>query len=362
MIRVSIPPGSLADPREWRRKFLERRYRDVYLAELHDPFEVDGIPLSPGEALEKCRPEEYRTALTEYARRGGEAALENACDTFPARIAIPLYRALNSADNERERLLHFRDAAEALVVVLLAFIVGQCRAKGIKLAGIQFPSPAGTRENFTARKLLSDSVAHRLAMLEGLVAALASHPDVVAIEREQVDAVQRLGELNGIRNDFSHYEAMTELEATKVCQDVREQVADAVLAFDCLGEVELVTFVCAVTGKPGMARFELLAGSTQNKNLKERTVAPSALVKCLGIAADHLPRPLFCYHGEIMDATPYLHTELSVKGNRRQIWVLKRRFAQSSSLEFQIVGERELKKVAESAETIEVAVLDELFV
>src|SRR5438105_13995800 len=114
------PPGATASPLDWRRQFLERRYREVNLPELHNPFEVDGVPLSPAEALEKCRPDQYQIALTEYARREGESALENACDTFPAPVAIALYRALNSAANEHERLLHFRDTAEALILVLLA--------------------------------------------------------------------------------------------------------------------------------------------------------------------------------------------------------------------------------------------------
>src|SRR5438045_3814861 len=104
---ASLPsPGLQPSPLDWRRKFLERKYREVYLPEMHDPFEVDGIPLHPAEALEKCRPDQYQTALTEYVRREGEAALEDAYDSFPSPVAIALYRALNSASNEHERLLH----------------------------------------------------------------------------------------------------------------------------------------------------------------------------------------------------------------------------------------------------------------
>jgi hypothetical protein len=234
MSAVPLPHGAVASPLDWRRQFLERRYREVYLPAMHDPFEVDGIPLKPAEALEKCRPDQYQIALTEFARREGEAALENACDTFPAPVAIALYRALNSASNEHERLMHFRDAAEALILVLLAVVVGECRAKGVKFKGMTFPSPSGRPEELTAKKLLTDSVAHRLAMLDGILSGLAGRTDLLCVQRIPTEAVRRLGEFKDIRNDFSHYQAMSEPEAALVCQDLREQLADALLAFEWL--------------------------------------------------------------------------------------------------------------------------------
>jgi hypothetical protein len=36
--------------------------------------------------------------------------------------------------------------------------------KGVKLKGLRFPNPSGTPEELTARKLVTDSIAHRLAM------------------------------------------------------------------------------------------------------------------------------------------------------------------------------------------------------
>src|SRR5262245_11133158 len=99
MSTSALPTAAPPSPLAWRRRFLERKYREVYLPEMHDPFEVDGIALKPAEALEKCRPDQYQIALTEYARREGDAALENACQTFPAPVAIALYRGLNSAAN-----------------------------------------------------------------------------------------------------------------------------------------------------------------------------------------------------------------------------------------------------------------------
>jgi len=360
MSTPALPAGTPPDPLEWRRKFLERKYREDYLPELHDPFEVDGIALQPAEALEKCRPDQYHIALTEYARRQGEEALENACNEFPAPIAIPVYRALNSAENELQRLFHFRDTAEAIIVVLLAVILGKCRTRGVKLTGTTFPSPRGTPETLTARKLLTDSVAHRLAILDGLLTALTGKADLVCIAHIPLDAVRRLSDLNDIRNDFAHYEAMTELEAAKVCQEMQEQIADALLAFEWLAETELVTFSGAVTGKPGIAKFEVHSGSTQNKNIKEPKLEGAALGRCLGIVTDHLSRPLFQCNGDVFEATPYFHTETDPRGHRRRLWLYKRRIWHSSETEFQVIGEREIRKVTDTV-AVELKVLDELF-
>lgn len=69
----------------------------------------------------------------------------------------------------------------------------------------------------------------------------------------------------------------------KVCQDSGEQMADTVLAFEWLSEIELVTFDRAVSGKPNVVKFEVHNGNSQNKPFKERTVASSTLGKCLAL-------------------------------------------------------------------------------
>jgi type I restriction-modification system DNA methylase subunit len=54
--------------------------------------------------------------------------------------------------------------------------------------------------------------------------------------------------------------------------------------------------------------------------------------------------------------------ELHDKGHRRYIWTLKRHFPNTGQFEFEIVGEREPPRiVADSAATVEMNVLDELF-
>src|SRR5262249_23548066 len=161
-------------------------------------------------------------------------------DTFPSPVAIALFRALYTADNEHERLLHFRDTAEALILMLLAVIVAECRGKGVKLTGLEFPAPkTGKPEKLSAQKLFDDSVAHRLGMLDGLLSGLAGHVGLLCTQRFPLDAVKRLSELNEIRNDFSHYQTKAEPEARLICQDMREQLADAILAFEWLGEIKL---------------------------------------------------------------------------------------------------------------------------
>ena len=63
----------------------------------------------------------------------------------------------------------------------------------------------------------------------------------------------------------------------------------------------------------------------------------------------------------MFEASPYFHTELNTRGNRRHVWLLKSRIWHATNTEFQVVGEREMKTVADLATTIELKVLDELF-
>lgn len=355
---IGAAPAVLS-PQQARVAAFEPEFRAT-LEEEPGIVSIAGESFHPADILRSLAPLAYQTALGEFVQERLASALARACDEFPAPIAIALYRALYSASNEHERLLHYRDTAEALIIVLLAVVVGECRAKGVKLRGVTFPNPSGRPEELTARKLLSDSVAHRLAMLDGLLSGLTGQRSLICIRSIPRDAVQRLSEFKDIRNDFSHYQAMSEPEAAVVCQDLHEQLADAMLAFEWLAETELVIFDRAVTGKPNVAKFEVHNGNSQNKAYKDRDLAPAALGKCLGLTAAQLHRPLFHCAGELFEATPYLHSALTTKGHRRHIWLLKR--ARAADIEFEIAGEREVCTVADSAATVEVKVLEELFV
>jgi hypothetical protein len=196
-------------------------------------------------------------------------------------------------------------------------------------------------------------------MMDGVLSGLAAGASLTCVQRISPDAVRRLNEFRDIRNDFSHYQAMSEPEAAQVCQDLREQLADAMLAFDWLADTELVIFNQAVAGKPTVARFELHNGNSQNKPFKERTLTAAALGRCLGLTAAQLHRPLFHCAGDVFEATPYLHSALTTKGHRRHIWLLRR--ARGSDIEFEVAGEREVCTVADSAATVELDVLEELF-
>jgi hypothetical protein len=70
---------------------------------------------------------------------------------------------------------------------------------------------------------------------------------------------------------------------------------------------------------------------------------------------------LVTFGGHVFDATPYFHTELNPKGHRRHIWQFKRWICHSADTEFQVVGERELRTVADSLAVVEVNVLDGSF-
>lgn len=356
---TSLPPsGASPSPFDWRKQFLERRFHE-YLAADQEDFRVAGVPLSPAEALQKCNPEKYDAALTDYARAEGEGALENACDRFPAPVAIPLFRALNSAENDHERLLRYKDTAEGLVLTLFAIALSECRLKGVKLDGVTYPHPNGNPDKFNQDKLLKDSVAFRLAMLEGILSALPGRTDLDCVQRIPIDGVRRLGELNDIRNDFVHYQTKFGVEATKICQEVREQLADAIVAFGWLAETELVVYAGTVTGKPGIGRLELCIGNGQNRAFTERTLTPATLSKCQSIPEAQLPRPFFHWSGQLCDASPFLYTTLTPKGHRRDVWVYKGR--RSGKIELENVGEGEKDGFPDSPSAVELKVLKELF-
>ena len=61
----------------------------------------------------------------------------------------------------------------------------------------------------------------------------------------------------------------------------------------------------------------------------------------------------------MFEATPYLHSALTTKGRRRLIWLLKR--ARGADMKFEVAGEREVSTLPDSAGTVELKALDDLF-
>lgn len=360
----AAPPSAapiVLSPQQARLAACEPEFR-ASLEEDSGMITIAGETFHPADVLGSLAPMAYQAALGEFVQERMDSALRRACDEFPAPVAIPLYRALNSAENDHERLLRYKDTAEGLILVLFAVVLAECRAKGVKLKSLTFPRPNGAPEVFTPEKLINDRVSYRLAMLDGLLSGLAGNASLVSIKRISIAAVRRLNDLNDIRHDFVHYGAKTAMEAAQICQEVREQLADAMLAFDWLADTELVIYAGRVTGQPNVAKLEVCNGNGQNRAFTERTLTAKALSDCQSILLPKLDRPLFHWNGEICEAAPFLFTQLTSKGHRRDVWVFKRRT--SAQFELENVGEGDKNTAPGSPAPLwvdEQKVLQELF-
>src|SRR5262249_11175508 len=127
-------------------QWLDDRYAQEY--KLLDIF---GYQPRPSFVLFNLSKDTYQAAFDDFRRQREEEVKELVFSDYPSPIAHYFYRFENGYENELQRLHFLRDTWEAIVEVLHAAAVAECRFRRISLV-----------EPIVFSHFLSDSVAQRL--------------------------------------------------------------------------------------------------------------------------------------------------------------------------------------------------------
>ena len=131
---------------------------DDQYAEQSGTLDVLGFQPRPSFVLFSLSQDTYQAAFDDFQQQWQEELKEVVFNDFPSPIAHYFYRFENGYENDLQRLHLLRDTWEAMVDVLHAIAVSECRFLSLSLT-----------DPIAFKDCLSDSVAQRLLNIERII-------------------------------------------------------------------------------------------------------------------------------------------------------------------------------------------------
>jgi hypothetical protein len=228
---------------------------DEQYAEQSGTLDLLGFQPRPSFVLFNLSQDTYQAAFDDFRRQREEELKEIVFGEFPSPIAHYFYRFENGYENELQRLHFLRDTWEAMIDVLHATVVAECRFRSISLT-----------DPVTFRDFLSDSVAQRLLNIERII----KHAENLAIalwtsEIVSVSTLQVMRDLNQSRNGFSHSAAQSESQARTWISECYEDVINILDDLRGLSKIKVLRYLGQIDNRT--LRCEMFRGHGFTKTI-----------------------------------------------------------------------------------------------
>jgi hypothetical protein len=228
---------------------------DEQHAEQSGTLNIFGFQPRPSFVLFSLSQDTYQAAFGDFRRQREEELKEIVFNDFPSPIAHYFYRFENGYENELQRLHLLRDTWEAIVDVLHAIVVSECRFRMVSLT-----------DPITFRDLLSDSVAQRLLNIERIIAhAMGAGVDFRTSEIVSISTLQAMRDLNQSRNGFSHSAAQSESQARTWISECYEDVINIFDDLRGLADLKVLRYMGQIDGRT--LRCEVFRGHGFTKTI-----------------------------------------------------------------------------------------------
>jgi len=307
---------------------LERDREFDEVVDSEGPIEIRGQPFIRSEVL-ASDPVAYRQALEEYREERLELLLEAGTERFPHPIAHCLYRYLNSAQTDNERLQFLKDTWEALISVIFSLTVSEVRKRG------QPVSITTDQIRDFRRYIDSQSIRHRLEVVRLTYEAEVDLPLLRSIIAPQ--AVLQMIELNQRRNeDFAHMGTLNERQSASLVSEIEPEVLAILKQTSQLEGIELVRHL-GPTRKRSENRFELFVGHGSTRRIELRSLSAEQAV---ALALTSREDVLALCGGTILPLTPTIVWREG-RGHRSELAFLKKRRVEGeqSIFTFEVYGD-----------------------
>ena len=215
-----------------------------------------GFQPRPSYVLHSLSIDTYKATFADFLADYQDNLKESLFNEYPTPIAHYYYRFENGYENDLQRLHLLRDSWEAVVDVLHAIAVGECRFRQVSLA-----------DPIAFSHFLSDRVADRLLSVERIINHASTQGiNLVVAEVVSVDVLGKMRELNRTRNAFSHSAAQSESQARNWISECYEDVIDILDDLQGLMDVSIVRYLSQVDGFT--LRVELFRGHGFTRTIK----------------------------------------------------------------------------------------------
>jgi hypothetical protein len=299
---------------------------DRYTSE-NGPLDLSGFKPRPSYVLHQLSFDTYEAGLADYLSERQEHLKETVFTEFPTPIDYYYYRFESGYENELKRLYFLRDAWEAIVDVVHALTVSECRYRQIHL-----PDPIRFQD------LLSDSIDQRLLTIERVLAHAKANN--IKLETEvMVDAtvLPEIRELNRTRNAFSHSAAQSEKQAREWIGECYEEMGDVLAKITGLTKITVARYIGHTDADT--LRCEIFKGHSLTRTIESISISQEQAR--LSAACFYKQRLFVAYPGHLFGLQPLLHLREDPSGHTTKILAFRktRGDAPNRTLEFEVIGE-----------------------
>ncbi len=277
---------------------------------------IAGISFAPSRILFDMDAVAYEAAYNEFQEQAFDELKDVIYNSYPSCIAynFRLSEKGEGATDPVRKLLHLKDTWESVVFMLFALVMGEVRHKSINLkAATVFKSfsPTGTPVyvSFNTRDhIVTDAIKPKIHAIKAVVTFSKANGLGLQCEAIEEALLDKLLELQDIRNDISHHTAPTPEEAEAELMQVVPLFKEMLVLTEFLQECRILRFENFAT----KCKCEEFNGHALNKEFGEfdfGTQQPYVL--SLG------QEQLFVeWNGEVYSISPFMHYDKDATGRK----------------------------------------------
>lgn len=269
---------------------------------------IGGTEFFPSRILYDMEPIGYVEAYQDFQDNEFERIRDTVYNQYPSCVAynFRLSQKGEGASDPVKKLLLLKDAWESIVFVLYAIVWGEIRHKSIDLKTAQILISLGANGNpvyksFNTDRLISDAIKTKIQNIKAVIEFSLANNLGLKSEVIGLELLDRLLDLQDIRNDISHHVAPTKEEAEEELRIVVPLFKEMLLKTEFLADCKILRFESFAAS----CNCEEFIGYSLGAEYDEFDFgAHQAFV--LGLGQEHL---FLKWDNEIFSISPFLHFE-----------------------------------------------------
>lgn len=283
---------------------------------------IAGFSAMPSRILFEMDYEAYKQELLDFKEQEFEELKNVIYNSFPSCIAynFRLSEKGEGAGDPIRKLLHLKDTWESIVFVLYAIVWGEIRSKSINLKACQVFKQFDTLNNpiyesFNSKRLLSDAIKIKIQNIKAIVAFSKTNNLNLKCEIISEELLDKLLELQDIRNDISHHAAPTREQAIEELKLVIPLFQEMLVESSFLEDVRILRF----ESYSSKCKCEVFNGHSLNKEFEELDFGLNQ-AQVIGFGNDKLFTE---WQGSVFSLSPFLHFDKDNTGHESYLSFFK---------------------------------------
>lgn len=300
---------------------------DEQYTEESGSLDILGFKPRPSVVLFSLSQDTYQAGFADFQAQRQEEIQQVVFEDFPSPIAHYFYRFENGYENELQRLHLLRDTWEAIVDILHAIAVAECRFRRMLLS-----------DPVAFSHFLSSSIAQRLLNVERIIncADVQGVPLLVS-QIAGAPMLATMRELNQSRNGFSHSATQSESQARTWIGECYEDVIDVLDSLRGLANTEILRYMGQIDGNT--LRCETFKGHGFTRTIHNVTLSADQIRDSQRYFQQG--QVLISAGESVFGLRPFIYYREEASGHATKLCMFRRTLgdAPRRQLEYEVVGD-----------------------